>query len=150
MTAIEAFPTVHSVSQLKLIELPCYVRDDGKLIALETDKQAPFAIARVFSVKAALGARRGMHAHKRCAQFMLCPHGAIDIICDDGTERKLFALDRFHIGLFVPPSIWAEEVSRVEGSVLVVLCDRLYEEDDYIRDYGTFISLRGVADHEVR
>jgi len=34
---------------------------------------------------------------------------------------------------------------RQPSSVLVVLCDRLYEEHDYIRDYAEFLAFREAA-----
>jgi hypothetical protein len=41
-------------------------------------------------------------------------------------------------GLLVPPGIWAKEEFLTDGAVLMVVCDRGYEEDDYIRDYEKF------------
>lgn len=54
----------------------------------------------------------------------------------------MFALDRGELALLVPPGIWVEIDVRQNQSVLIVLCDRPYEEHDYIRDYAEFLSFR--------
>jgi hypothetical protein len=46
------------------------------------------------------------------------------------------------LGLLVPPGIWAEEIYEKPHSVLAVLCDRPYEEGDYIRDFEEFKAYR--------
>jgi dTDP-4-dehydrorhamnose 3,5-epimerase-like enzyme len=129
----------------RLIKLPQYVdaNGDGLLVATEAGEQVPFdQIQRMFTIVAPAGSKRGRHAHRLCSQFMLCVSGAMDITCDDGTDRKMFLLDRSEFALFVPPGIWLEIDARQKDSVLIVLCDRLYEERDYIRDYGEFLSFR--------
>jgi dTDP-4-dehydrorhamnose 3,5-epimerase-like enzyme len=131
-------PVNHSnISDLRLVELPQYVGGDGDLSVLEKE-HLPFAIVRLFFVRAAAGARRGMHAHRRCSQFMMCVNGAIEVTCDDGKAKRTLGLDRPNLGVLVPPSIWATETYREAGSVLAVACDRPYEQDDYIRDYDEF------------
>jgi dTDP-4-dehydrorhamnose 3,5-epimerase-like enzyme len=126
----------------RFIDLPCHRRDDGDVVVAEAAAQVPFAIVRMFTLTAPAGAVRGKHAHRLCSQFMLCVHGAVDIACDDGRGRKIFALDRGNKALLVPPGIWNAVTFRQTGSVVAVLCDRPYEEDDYIRDYAEFLSLR--------
>jgi hypothetical protein len=39
----------------------------------------------------------------------------------------------------IPPGIWAEQVYEEENSILMVLCDREYDEGDYIRDFNEFL-----------
>jgi dTDP-4-dehydrorhamnose 3,5-epimerase-like enzyme len=133
---------LHFLPEVQRAELPCYEAENGELVVMEEATHVPFKIARVFSVCAPLGAVRGMHAHRSCAQFLVCVSGAIEVVCDDGNERQEIALDRPGLALLVPPSIWAEEIYRERGSVMVVLCDRKYEAEDYIRDYDEFKSFR--------
>lgn len=125
------------ITSVSSVLLAHHAREDGELSVLE-GADLPFEIARLFFVRANAGARRGMHAHKRCSQFMICASGAIEVVCDDGEKKRSLLLDRPNLGLLVPPSIWATEIYREPGSVLVVACDRPYEEEDYIRDYDVF------------
>ena len=112
---------------------------------LEGLKDVLFSIARLFTVRAEAGAVRGRHAHKQCAQFMIAVHGAIDVECDDGLDKKIFALTDGRHGLLVPPGIWASETYKKADSVLAVLCDRPYEQDDYIRDHADFLAWRAAG-----
>ncbi len=130
-------------SDLKPVSLAHHARDDGQVSILD-QADLPFAITRLFFVSAVQGAKRGMHAHRLCSQFMICTSGEVEVICDDGETSRSFALDRPNLGLLVPPGIWATEIYRAPGSVLTVACDRPYEEDDYIRDYETFRQYRAA------
>lgn len=132
----------YSISQVRLRELQAHSKDDGTIVVAQAGTQVPFAIVRMFTLTAPLGAVRGQHAHRRCSQFMICVHGAIDVICGDGREQRTFSLDRGNLALLVPPTIWNKVMIRKEGSVLAVLCDRPYEENDYIRDYEEFVAFR--------
>ena len=133
------------LSDAHLIKLPRYedADGDGLLVVTEAGEQVPFDhIQRMFTIVAPAGAKRGQHAHRLCSQFMLCVSGAVHFVCDDGTDRRTFSLDQPELALFVPPGLWLEIDARQNDSVLIVLCDRLYEEHDYIRDYAEFLSFR--------
>ncbi len=109
---------------------------------MEAGAAVPFTIARAFSTRAPLGTVRGRHAHRRCSQFMVASTGVIEVRCDDGRKTATHRLDRANVGILVPPGIWAEVTIASEGAVLLVLCDRPYEAEDYIRDYQTFKAYR--------
>jgi dTDP-4-dehydrorhamnose 3,5-epimerase-like enzyme len=134
--------TLKSLTDVQLVMLPLHAHDNGELVVIEEGKSIAFASARMFTVRARAGAVRGEHAHKRCAQFLVCVHGAIEVVCDDGADTKTFLLDAGNKGLLVPPSIWATENYVTEGAVLSVLCDRHYDADDYLRDYDRFLAWR--------
>ncbi|EAT59810.1 sugar 3,4-ketoisomerase [Chlorobium ferrooxidans] len=132
----------YSLDAVKIINLPHYFEDNGDLVVMEGLINVPFAIARVFVVRAPVGAIRGQHAHRACAQFLTCPRGVVDVLCDDGTETAGFTLDHPNIGLLVPPGIWSTQTYTTPGSALTVLCDRPYEVEDYIRDYSDYLAFR--------
>ena len=46
------------------------------------------------------------------------------------------------LALLVPPTIWHSVIFRETNSVLVVLCDRHFQEEDYIREYPDFLAFR--------
>ena len=131
----------------RLIKLPQFVDPDGDglLVVAEAEEQVPFPhIQRMFTIVAPAGAKRGHHAHRLCSQFLLCVSGAFDVVCDDGRDRKTFSLDQPELALSVPPGLWLEIDAKQNDSTLIVLCDRLYEPHDYIRDYAEFLSFRKV------
>jgi dTDP-4-dehydrorhamnose 3,5-epimerase-like enzyme len=129
-------------TEAHLIELPRHARADGEVIVAEAAAQVPFRIERIFALAAPAGARRGRHAHRLCSQFMICVSGAVDVICEDGKNKHSFALDSRHRALLVSPGLWNTVEFRQSDSVLLVLCDRVYEAHDYIRDYADFLSFR--------
>jgi len=133
-----------SIADVRLIALPHHTRSDGGVVVAEAP-YVPFTVARMFAVTALLGTERGKHAHKFCSQFMVCVHGTIEIICDDGADKRSFTLDRPNLALLVPPTIWNTVIYRQEGAVLTVLCDRIYEPDDYFHEYSEFIAMRKAA-----
>ena len=133
---------MNQLSEARLIELPRHARADGEVIVAEAAAQVPFRIERMFALAASAGAKRGRHAHRLCSQFMICVSGAVDVVCEDGSNKNTFALNRRNQALLVPPGLWNTVEFRQNESVLIVLCDRVYEAHDYIRDYAEFLSFR--------
>lgn len=111
---------------------------NGMLCVYEGGQQVPFEIRRVFTVSAGAGDTRGDHAHKQCTQLLVCVSGKIRVSCDDGAVATQHLLDSMSTGLLVPPGIWARQEYLTDGAVLMVLCDRGYEAEDYLRDYNDF------------
>jgi dTDP-4-dehydrorhamnose 3,5-epimerase-like enzyme len=131
------------LDHIRIIDLPRHARADGEVVVAEAAAQVPFRIERMFTLTAPAGTQRGRHAHRQCSQFMICVSGAVNIVCEDGIKQKTFLLDRGDFALLVPPTLWNTVEFRQIDSVLVVLCDRPYEADDYIRNYDQFLSFRG-------
>jgi len=117
---------------------------DCALTVVQQNKELPYAMSRVFFVTAPKGAHRGKHAHKKLHQFLICTHGSCEVICDDGNNKRIFLLNSINIGLHVPPGIWCEQHS-IEDTVLAVLCDQPYDENDYLRDYSAFLDTKKVT-----
>jgi dTDP-4-dehydrorhamnose 3,5-epimerase-like enzyme len=127
------------------IPFPRIIAADGQLSVFECGVNVPFDIKRVFTVVANARQLRGDHAHRECAQILVCLSGRIEVRCDDGLGGKsVTQLSRSTDALLVPPGIWASEVYRDDQSVLLVLCDQGYDPDDYIRDYKEFVRCAGA------
>jgi dTDP-4-dehydrorhamnose 3,5-epimerase-like enzyme len=135
--------------QIKMVQLQNLADDRGNLVSLEGNKNVPFDIRRVyylFGTKSDV--RRGFHAHKRLKQLIVAVKGSCRILLDDGRERAEVLLDDPRRGLIVEFNIWREMFDFSEDCVLMVLADAHYDEDDYIRDYKTFINMnRSEANH---
>jgi hypothetical protein len=131
------------LSDVGMVRLPQHRSSDASLVVMQgPDGAVPFSIARIFVVRAGAGARRGRHAHKQCNQLMVCMHGKCEVTSDDGSQRRLDVLDRIDVGLLVPAGIWCEQHYMSDGTLLMVTCDRPYEENDYIRDYDSYVAYR--------
>ena len=129
------------IQSVKLIELPYFKESNGDdLVVVEAQSNVfPFSIMRMFSVRSEIDGIRGRHAHRRCTQFLICINGAIEVQCDDSIETRKYVLDKANYGLLIPPGVWAEQKYIKEDTVLTVLCDRPFDESDYIRDYKEFL-----------
>ena len=113
----------------------------GQLIALEEDKDIPFAIKRVYYMyDTGKGVVRGKHAHKSLEQILICIHGSCKILLDNGREKKVVPLEKPYEGLYVANNMWREMYDFSENAVLMVLASDLYNEEDYIRDYDQFLA----------
>ncbi len=121
------------------MEFPRTRERSGALTALESFKDLPFEINRVFYLYDIPGGEnRGGHAHKLCHQLLIAASGAFDAKIDDGMRSQVIRLDRPYCGVYVPPGIWAEELNFSSGSICLVLASHAYDESDYIRDYSEF------------
>ncbi len=127
---------------MMLTKLPTHLEDQGSLVVMENTGTPPFSIARVFLVQAGKNVVRGNHAHKLCSQFLVCSSGEVLVTCTDGDEEVEFLLNQPNLGLLIPPGIWSEQLYLIENTVLTVLCDRVYEAGDYIREYSDFLNFR--------
>ncbi|MGF1610062.1 MAG: FdtA/QdtA family cupin domain-containing protein [Kiloniellales bacterium] len=146
LTTDNPVPALHGLGDAHLIPLPSFPAETGTLWAMEGCGAIPFAIARVFGIRAPAGARRGAHAHRRCTQAMVCLSGRCEIMLDDGASQEPYLLSFAQASaLLVPPSIWAEQRYLDDDSVLLVLCDRPFEPEDYIRDYDAFLAWRQAS-----
>ncbi|MCI8858963.1 MAG: WxcM-like domain-containing protein [Lachnospiraceae bacterium] len=116
--------------------------DRGMLVALEEFNDIPFEIKRVYYMYDTIdGVRRGLHAHKSLEQILICIHGSCKILLDNGNEKKIVSLERPYEGLYVPNNMWREMYDFSKDAVLMVLASEVYNEDDYIRDYDTFLKM---------
>lgn len=137
------FARVHDA---QFLPLPSFDGEAGTLVVMEGNGTVPICIARAFTVRARAGSKRGAHAHRRCTQVMVCVSGRCKVTIDDAASRRTELLsEQRPQALLVPPTLWAEQVYLDDRTVLLVLCDRPYEPEDYVRDYGTFAAWRAQA-----
>lgn len=131
-----------SVGGCKLYRLPLIPDMRGSLAVAELGSNLPFEPKRCFWVFDVPSREvRGEHAHKELHQFLICVKGSIEVVLDDGKDRKQVALDRPNIGLHIPPMVWGIQYKYSSDAVLVVLTSDVYCSDDYIRDYDEFLEL---------
>lgn len=126
------------------IEFPAYSDPNGMLTVFEAEKTVPFPMKRVFSVTAGRGSKRGDHAHIRCAQLVVCVTGRVRLSCFDGEVAEEAILESSHNGVLIPPGTWATQEYLQDNSTILVFCDRIYEAEDYIRDYQEFLRMKAA------
>jgi dTDP-4-dehydrorhamnose 3,5-epimerase-like enzyme len=134
---------------IKLVNLEIKGDYRGSLISLESQKNIPFEIKRVYYIFGTQpDVSRGFHAHKNLQQLAICVSGQCTFLLDDGTSRKTITLKKPHEGLLIGNLVWREMHDFSQDCVLMVLASDYYDEDedDYIRDYTSFkeISTKNV------
>jgi UDP-2-acetamido-3-amino-2,3-dideoxy-glucuronate N-acetyltransferase len=133
--------TASRVRGVELHRLTRAVDLRGSLVVGEEGAGLPFVPKRFFSVYDVPSAEvRGAHAHKECAQFLVCLSGSVTAIVDDGDSREEFVLDSPDVGLLVPPMVWGTQYNYTADAVLLVLASHAYSADDYIRSYDEFLA----------
>ena len=114
----------------------------GSLLPLDLPGSLPFEPQRVFYVYGVPSKEvRGEHAHRQCEQFLVCLHGSVSAVVDDGATRREFLLDDPSLGLHMPAMTWGTQYNYSPDAVLAVFASRPYEDADYIRDYEQFLEL---------
>ena len=111
---------------------------NGVISILDKNEIAQFNFKRIFFVSCNDKTTRGNHAHKKCYQFIFSIIGKITLVCNDGLKNKEITLEPMKNGYLVPPTIWAKQIYPKKNSMLGVICDKSFDENDYIRDYKTF------------
>jgi WxcM-like, C-terminal len=123
--------------------LPRIDRVQGNITAVESARDIPFALRRVYYLYDVPGGKdRGGHAHRALEQIIIACLGAFDVVLDDGRAKRTVTLNRAHTGLYLSPGIWREIRNFSSGAVCLVLASARYEEGDYIRDYEDFVRFK--------
>lgn len=120
----------------------------GNLTVGEFGRSVPFEAKRYFMVFGVPNAEvRGEHAHRTCHQFLICVHGSLAVVADDGSTREEFRLDDPSVGIHLPPLTWGVQYKYSRDAVLLVFASEFYDTEEYIRDYAEFIQI--VSRHTV-
>ena len=108
------------------------------LILDKLDKKIKFK--RIFFLVANKKVQRGNHAHKKCIQAFFSIKGSFYVNCiySNGRKKKILIKPGKNLEI-IKPLTWVQ-VNLNKNDICGVLCNRHYEEKDYIRDYKDFIS----------
>ena len=127
----------------QIINLPKFLDARGNLSFIEQEKHIPFVIKRAYWIYDVPGGEcRGGHAYRNNEEFIISLSGSFDVVLNDGTERKVFSLNRSYHGLYVPKGLWREMENFSTNSLALILSSTDYDAHDYIRDYDEFLKLK--------
>lgn len=126
--------------QYGLIPLEIHGDDRGKLVSLESLKNVPFEIRRVYYIYDTVPEWvRGKHAHPKLEQLVIALDGACEFVLDTGSQKTTFYLNRPDRALYIGKNIWREMQNFSYGCKLVVLASDFYDPSEYIHDYNFFL-----------
>ncbi|ELL9332092.1 FdtA/QdtA family cupin domain-containing protein [Vibrio fluvialis] len=124
---------------IRFIEFPVIGDERGSLVALESMKDVPFDIKRVYYLYGMQSELpRGFHAHKELIQIAICVKGSCDILMDNGIKKEVVNLSSPSRGLIINTMQWHEMSNFSNDCILLVLASDVYDESDYIRDFSEF------------
>lgn len=127
----------------QIIQLPKIVDPRGNLSFFEFPKQIPFAMQRVYWIYDVPGGEiRGSHAFKEQNEFIVALSGSFDVVLHDGVEELKFSLNRSYYGLYVPKMLWRKLENFSTNALALIASDCKYNDQDYIRDFDTFLSYK--------
>lgn len=128
------------LDNVKLINLPKVEDSRGNLSIIEENINVPFTIKRAYWIYDVPGGQKRFgHAFKTQHEFIVALSGSFDVILNDGTDEKIYPLNRSYYGIYIPNHIWRRIENFSTNSVALVLSSSQYDADDYIEDYGDYI-----------
>lgn len=128
------------MSLVKWIELPRRGDERGYLTVVESTKNVPFEIKRVYYLTGlSEDMPRGFHAHKELQQVAICLSGSCKVLLDDGINKEWVELNSPEQALRIEPMVWHEMHDFTADCIFMVFASDFYQESDYIRDYSVFM-----------
>jgi oxalate decarboxylase/phosphoglucose isomerase-like protein (cupin superfamily) len=125
--------------KVSIVQLPKILDRRGNLSIIEELKEIPFKIKRTYWIYDVPGGEvRGGHAYKENQEFIVALSGSFDVLLNDGSEEKIFSLNRSYFGLYVPKGVWRQMKNFSTNSLALVLSSTRYDREDYIYDYEEF------------
>ena len=124
----------------------------GNLSVAEFGIHFDFKIERIFYLSDIVhNEQRGGHAHEDLRQFVLCLSGSFEIVLDNGRHNKSsYTMSNDGIGIFINGLVWRTMSNFTNDAVMLVLCDRIYDDDVVIRDYKEYLAKLDENEYEAK
>lgn len=126
----------------KIYTLKNYGDERGSLIPIEENNNVDFDVKRVFYIYGTTdGTRRGVHANKDSEFLMVVISGSCKVLVDDGFKKEVVELNHPNQALYLDKMVWKEMYDFSYNSVLLVISNKKYNENEYIRNYDEFLKI---------
>jgi dTDP-4-dehydrorhamnose 3,5-epimerase-like enzyme len=127
------------LKDIQFINFPVIEDVRGNLAFIQNDV-LPFEFKRIYYLfDVPSNAFRGGHSHIDQHEILIALSGSFEVVLDDGMEKKNFLLNKPNVGLHITTGIWRELQNFSSGAVCLVVASDVFEEADYVRDYGAFL-----------
>ena len=125
---------------IKTFKLKSFRKKSGTLIPIEVNKKFPIKIKRLFLIYGKKNYIRADHAHKKCSQYFVPLFGKIKLKYINKTKKGTKILDyKRKESFLLKPKNWCKVEFLTNNAILMVVCDRHYEYEDYIENYNDFL-----------
>lgn len=127
------------MNKVEIIKLKSFTKKSGKLVPINFNNKFPIKVKRIFYIFGKKNKYRGNHAHKKCKQIFIPLSGKISLIIKkNDKEKKLVLNSKNNRAFLVPNLIWCRLKFLTKNAIVLVVCDRKYEFNDYIENYTNF------------
>lgn len=127
----------------KKTQIMCFKQlgdDRGKLVVIESNKDIPFEVARVFYIYGTeKDVVRGKHANRKSEFILVNVNGSSKVKVDYGDSTEVYELNDPYTALYIPEMVWKDMYDFSDDSVLLVLSNQKYDSNEYIRDYKQYL-----------
>lgn len=97
----------------------------------------PFEIKKVLVVSGMKSDDiRGKHAHRETQEVIIALRGGCDFEIDDGSRVHKVTLSGMTQALYLPPRVWRTFTNFQKDTILLLIADQEYDENEYVRDEG--------------
>ena len=128
--------------QIHIFNFPDLGDERGNLVVVEGGIAIPFDIKRIFYIYGSDSeVVRGSHANLKSEFIMINVSGTSKVLIDNGLERRVVALDKPRMGLYLKSMVWKEMYDFSPDSVLLVLSNEHYDPGEYIRNYSDYLEM---------
>ncbi|MBA2249349.1 MAG: FdtA/QdtA family cupin domain-containing protein [Chitinophagaceae bacterium] len=112
-------------------------------ISVAENDDLPFEVKRIYwTYFTPENVERGGHAHHDLAQILIAVSGKIIVTTQmPGEDEQRFILENADEGIYLPPYCW-HIMKYSHNAVQMCIANMAYREDDYIRDYTIFQSIK--------
>ena len=131
-----------TIDECRMIDIRKFTDNRGYLSVIEGGLDIPFEIKRIYYLYMVPEVARGAHAHKELQQLLVATSGSVEVIMDDGINKKSFVLDKPWKGLLIAPGLWRDLENFSNDAVVMCLASEKYDANDYIRDYNEFLKFK--------
>ena len=130
------------LDDLRWIDLPSIRDDRGVLTAIESGRDIPFDIRRIFYMHQ-VSADRGGHAHRDTDQVIVAVAGRFRLELSDGRRAVTHTMDDPTRGLYTPRMLFIRLFELSRDAVCLVLASSHYDIGRSIRSWDEYLEVIG-------
>lgn len=133
------------MEKVKLVSLPKILDSRGNLSFIESENHVPFIIKRSYLIYDVPGGElRGGHSFINQKEMIVALSGSLDIVVHNGKDELKYSLNRSYQGLYIPNGTWRHMENFSTNTLVLVVSNTLYDENDYVRDKKQFLDENSI------
>ena len=127
------------MKKIRKFRIKSFSKSTGKLIPISFNKQFPIKVKRIFFLYGKKNKTRGEHAHKKCSQLFIPIHGKVILnIKTPKIKKKIILSHLLKTAALVPPKYWCGVKFIDKNPILMVICDKYYDFNDYLESFDEY------------